>query len=319
MPPRTDSRRCLVCAGATDLLAHGVVAPFVCELAGLALGEPTSYRRCTRCDLCFFDRSYTDAELAALYGKYRSPAYARARRRWEPWYRSCVNDAYAGDTPEVAERRRFLESVLAEAVGDRRFALALDFGGDEGQFFPAAAVGGRFVLDASERPLRPGVARVAQLDALPAPADLVLAAHVLEHLNDPLSALEDLRRVMARGAVLYVEVPLDRFATAAFHARPGYAAYLGRLVRNRPAFVACDLVTGMTRQYRHRVPTAGIVKQSEHLTYFSARSLRALAEAAGFAVLGERSEPGASVGGLRLGRLALVGVVNDGSGSEPDR
>ena len=313
MRPSSDSERCPVCARPTALLARGIVAPFVCELAGLSLGETTTYRRCVTCDLCFFTRRYSGEELAGLYGDYRSTTYVRVRRRWEPWYRDAVNDAYAGDTPEVAERRHFLESVLAEAVGDRRFALALDYGGDEGQFFPAAASGERLVLDASERALRPGVERVAQLGGLPAPPDLVVAAHVLEHLSDPLAALQDLRRAVADGGILYAEVPLDRFATAPAHASSAYAGYLRHLVGLRPAFVAADLATGIARQHRHRVPLAGIVKQSEHLTYFSPRSLRTLVEAAGFAVVGERSDPRASVGGLRLGRHALVGEASPGA------
>lgn len=298
--------RCLICGGPTELLAHGLVAPFVCELAGLPVGEATTYRRCGACDLCFFGRRYDDGELAALYGGYRGAAYVRARRRWEPWYRSAVNDAYGGQRPELGERRRFLEETLTAAVGGRRFDRALDYGGDEGQFFPSSAGGERLVLDASTRPLRPGVTRVGDLEALGGAADLVLVSHVLEHLSDPLGALRELRPVVERHGVLYAEVPLDRFATSRAHTRAAYAAYLQALAARRPALVAADLVTGISRQYRRRVPLVGIVKQSEHLSYFSPRSLGLLVEAAGFRPLHQRSDPGARVGGLRLGRHALV-------------
>lgn len=304
-----EGTRCLVCSGPTQLLAHGVVAPFVCELAGIPHGEGTTYRRCTTCDLNFFGRRYSDEELAGLYGDYRSATYVARRRRWEPWYGAAINDAYATEGTQVHERRHFLEGTLHSAGGERRFTCTVDYGGDEGQFFPTAATGRRVVLEVSDRPLRPGVERVAALAALGERPDLVIMSHVLEHLPDPLAAVRDVRAAIAEGGTLYAEVPLDRFSTTAFHASPRYAGYLRGLTRHRWPFVAADLVTGLARQRWRHVPSLGVVKESEHLNYFSPRSLEALLAAAGFERVTERSDPAATVGGLRLGRHALVAIA----------
>jgi len=286
-----------------------MVAPFISELTGLPHGQATMLRACPVCDLAFFSFRYPPAILERLYGTYRSPSYVATRRRWEPWYGASVNDAYMSERPAVLERRAFLETTLTRAAGIRSYERAVDLGGDEGQFFPSAAEGLRLVVEASDRPLRPGVQRLASLEDLAEVEDrpdLVLMSHVLEHLADPLSTVRAVRAVIAKGGIFYVEVPLDRFSTTRFHATASYANYLARLSRVRPGFIAADLVTGIFRQRRSAVPSFGVVKASEHLTYFSPRSLEALLVATGFEPLGSGSEPGAKVGGLRLGRHALV-------------
>ena len=49
-----------------------------------------------------------------------------------------------------------------------------------------------------------------------------------------------------------------------------------------------------------------MIKESEHINYFSPASLERLLGSAGLRVLAQRSEPNATMGGLRLGRLGMV-------------
>lgn len=51
---------------------------------------------------------------------------------------------------------------------------------------------------------------------------LVICAHVLEHLHDPEHAVREMRRVLAPGGHLYVEVPSERTARA-----PSMPCWLG--------------------------------------------------------------------------------------------
>jgi hypothetical protein len=57
-----------------------------------------------------------------------------------------------------------------------------------------------------------------------------------------------------------------------------------------------------------KVPRLGIVKQSEHINFFTSSSLRALLESCGFEVTAERQDPDARVGAFRLGRLGMAAL-----------
>ena len=85
-----------------------------------------------------------------------------------------------------------------------------------------------------------------------------------------------------------------------------YRRYLQLLSRHRGLFIPMDFVTGVWRQYRHAIPRLGIVKQSEHINYFSPDALRDLLVRTGFSVVAERTDPRAQVGGLRIGRYGAA-------------
>jgi hypothetical protein len=298
---------CPCCQGATHTTSHSIVAPFITALARLPTGSESDLRLCESCDLAYFSARYRDQDLALLYGGYRGDTYVRERRRWEPWYSKGVNEANTGESPAVLERRAFMTRVLQDAGLREPLACAVDFGGDQGQFFPDMRIDRRIVCDPSDSPLDAGVERIPDLVAVQdVKPQLVIAAHVLEHLADPVAPLEAMRRCLDPAGLLYVEVPLDRFATHSWHASEGYRRYLGRLSRHRWAFIFVDLVTGLSRQYGRRVPRLGIVKQSEHINYFSPRSLKDLLARTGYRVVAENVDPKASVGGLRIGRYGVA-------------
>lgn len=303
---------CPLCGEATGLVAHGVVAPFIAELVGRET-SPSELRRCEPCDLVFFDYRYDDKEMAAIYSGYREDSYRRIRTRWEPWYRRSVNDAFAGNPPAVADRRAFVEAVLRDAgLADERFGTIVDVGGDEGQFFPAVRASKRIVIDVSGKALPSDVTRMASLQELGREAGLVIIAHVLEHLPDPLGMAQEAVDALAPGGYLYVEVPLDRPRVRPSHREARHARWTLRLSRSRLAFTAADFASGVSRQRGWRVPHLGVIKESEHINYFSPASLDRLLGSAGLRVLAERSEPNATMGGLRLGRLGMVAQRLDG-------
>ena len=69
--------------------------------------------------------------------------------------------------------------------------------------------------------------------------DLVTCAHVIEHLQEPLMALYELRRVCRHGGYVYLETPSQRSGLMPFgtgfwddptHVRPYSSRALGRLL-----------------------------------------------------------------------------------------
>lgn len=304
-----------MCERDAPLASHAVLAPFVAELAAIPRDVPVGYRECSSCGLGFFDRRYDDAEAGSLYGDYRGAEYVRVRRAWEPWYRADVNDAYLPGSAAIVQRVEFAEAVLDAAGLRGPLRCAVDFGGDQGQFFPEIETGRRIVVDVSGKPLLEGIERVDTLADLPEPPDLVVVAHVLEHMSDPKQLLDEIRRTLAADGFVYVEVPLDRPRVRAWHRGRAYRAWLRLLVRRRRLFQLCDFVTGVARQFRRPIPRLGVVKESEHLNFFDPTSLRALLEACGFTVRAERADPRARTGAFRLGKLGIAAVTAGGTGA----
>lgn len=307
MPTRHTEIDCPICGKEAPTVAHGMVAPFISALSNLPLGQQTTLRRCEICDLSFFDFRYGDEELSALYGHYRGDDYRATRHHWEPWYSRHVNDVCSTDTDLASERRSFMMKVLDAAQMNAQLACVVDFGGDEGQLFPRVPTGRRIVCDISNRELPTGIEHISMLSELgDVKPDLVIAAHVLEHLPDPLQPLKDIRRVIAANGIVYVEVPLDLFRVSQFHATIRYRKYLWSLVRHRFPFMASDFLSGLSRQFRSSIPKFGVIKQSEHINYFSRRSLQAALTASGFSVVAHCSDENMKFGGLRMGCCGIA-------------
>ena len=142
--------------------------------------------------------------------------------------------------------------VLERAQINQKLQCAVDFGGDEGQFFPSIPTDRRIVCDVSNRDLPAGIEHISGLSELSdVKPDLVIVAPALEHLPDPVQPLKEIRRVIADDGVLYVEVPLDLFRVSWFHSSAACnQRYLRRLVRHRLLFVAFDFLSGLNRQFR---------------------------------------------------------------------
>lgn len=301
---------CVVCGSPGTVIAHGRVAPFIVELAGLRDDESiwTSLARCDVCDFVWHTTRFDDSTLAAIYGEYRDGAYVATRRKWEPWYSASVNNAYDPGSPKVADRTAFMGKVLATSIDLAGLRCIADYGGDMGQFFPSGFAGSKFVIEVSGKPLVPGVKSVARLGDLPEPADLVICAHVLEHLPDPGVVVREIGATLPDGAYIYVEVPLDRPAVRRWHATQNYRSYLANVARMRPAFVVADFATGVARNFGYAIPRLGIVKESEHINYFGSRSMRVLLEQEGFTVVEIVEDPQAVTGGMRMGRMGVLAM-----------
>lgn len=302
------SESCPGCGRSASLSAHGVVAPFVAELIGLPVGQQVGYRECGNCGLTFFDLRYSEEQAERLYQGYRDPEYVRVRRSWEPWYGKRVNDAFTPGSAPVQDRVQFASHVLAQAGLARPLNCAVDFGGDQGQFFPDVPIERRVVVELSEKPLLAGVERVPTLQSLGESPDLVIAAHVLEHLSDPRELLSEIYDLLAADGFLYVEVPLDRPRVRAWHRKRAYTTWARKVSGHRWSFIPADFVSGVAKQLRLTTPRLGIVKESEHINFYDSASLRMLLESSGFEVKAELAEPDARVGGLRLGRLGMAAV-----------
>lgn len=136
-------------------------------------------------------------------------------------------------------RRRLLDSIVKELALDIENPVVLDVGCGTGMNYQVLSpLGETFCIDVSESAIlysrrrgltllaRSSVDRLAFVDAS---FDLVTALDVLEHIDEDVVALRELRRVMKRGGLLMITVPAYGFLWSehdeALHHRRRYAAY----------------------------------------------------------------------------------------------
>ena len=304
------SEFCPICGIPGAIQAHGRIAPFILQLRAKPKDAPrgTTLCHCDRCDLVYFSHRFDDDTLTAMYSGYRNERYLSIRRHWEPWYSRDVNSATEPGSEAVAERVGFVTNIVGSYIDINSLRNIVDYGGDEGQFFPAGYSGPKYVIEVSGKDLVDGVHAASSLDEIPDGPHLVIAAHLLEHLVDPAALVKEIRAAVGDDGLFYAEVPLDRPKVRRWHAGAPYRCFLEWVSATRASWIAADFAAGVARNFSRRVPRLGVVKQSEHINYFSAQSLRALLTAGGFRVVSAQADPTASVGRLRMGRLGALAV-----------
>lgn len=243
-----------------------------------------------------------------MYSGYRNERYLSIRRRWEPWYSREMNSVMKPGSDVVTERVGFVTNILGSFVQIDTLRNIVDYGGDEGQFFPPGYSGPKYVIDVSGKDLVDDVRAASSLDELPEKPHLVIASGLLEHLVDPTALVKEIRRAVGDDGLFYAEVPLDRPKVKHWHATTIYSRFLDCVSATRGSWVVADFVAGVARNFGRAVPRFGAVKQSEHINYFSTQSLQTLLANGGWRVISSCADPTASFGGLRLGRLGALAV-----------
>jgi len=304
------SQFCPICGGPGAIQAHGRIAPFIFQLRG----DPNDVLRnttlcvCDRCDFVYFSHRFDDETLAAIYSDYHNDRYLSIRRRWEPWYSRNVHNAMEPGSAAVAERVEFVLNIVEPHVRINTLRNIVDYGGDEGQFFPPSYSGPKYVIDVSGKDMVEGVQAASSLAELPDRPHLVTACGVLEHLIDPVATVKEIRAAIADDGLFYAEVPLDRPKVRRWHAGASYRHFLDWVSATRGSWIAADFASGVARNFGRAVPRLGAVKQSEHINYFSTQSLEQLLVGGGFRVISSQADPKMSYGGMRLGRLGALAV-----------
>ncbi len=312
--------RCIVCGSLELAGTPAVVALFIRHYALMAdrndTHAPTQavLLTCASCDMTFYDLRFDDGEIRTLYKDYRGERYYKTRHRFEPFYTRKLNGM--GHAPiAIDTRKREVEVFISDALGEGAIRSVLDFGGDAGQFIPEFQGAERYVLEVSDVKPVPGVTSVDELADLKRPVDLIMVAHVLEHLSDPVALLQELTSASSEGGHLYVEVPMDRPKMPPPWAARLQASWVDAVARSPRRTAIADAISTPVRVLarKHWIPFT-FPRLHEHINFFSSVALERAAERSGWEVVGQIQY----VHRWGLFALPVLGILAVRKGPEPN-
>jgi SAM-dependent methyltransferase len=189
---------CIICSGPTKKVLDATPAPFIALRLELDPKTPYILHECLWCEHQFFTPRLTQEQESKLYLGYRNPVYNAQRLAVEPQYGQYIESFEDRDSPHHRERIVAMRWVTENMPSPK---TVLDFGGEADAWlargvYPNADI---TAYDPSER---------TSLSVQK--YDLVICAHVLEHVADPVRTLRQAVSRVKPGGHLYLEVPEQR-------------------------------------------------------------------------------------------------------------
>jgi hypothetical protein len=270
-----ETAKCPICGEKSKSGALATVSPWIRELG--IKSRISKFYLCKVCNTGFFVKRYTDEEMTKIYKDYRGSNYVKLRSKWEPWYTKTYNSNH--DSGEWVDSRKKSLTEFLVSHGISTCDVIIDLGGDQGQYIPDFAVT-KIVIDFSEKQLNPSVQRVNSIENAPH-ANLIIYAHVLEHVVDPIYELE---KLFKKTDQVYVEVPYG------IPEINKYRMSIRRFFLQQITSLNARLWARSARPATGRsVSPTKMLTQSEHLTFFSEESFQKIAEVLGVSLIIERN------------------------------
>jgi hypothetical protein len=204
--------------------------------------------------------------MSKIYGSYRGEIYVNNRIKWEPWYNQAFNEEH--DSREFIIMRQSALTGFLEKFPIIRPNIVVDIGGDRGQYIPNLGQHESYVIESSNKDLVDGVKRLSSVQDIEK-CDLILFSHVLEHVANPKFEIEELLR---HAEYVYIEVPFG-LPEITRRRRSKIWLFLKLIASVSPSLwrQSSEPATGRKSQNSTLV-------QSEHINFFSEKSLQTLAE-----------------------------------------
>ncbi len=270
-----SAAKCPICSQVTNLGTFATISPWIRELGIKA--RVSKYYMCNICNTGFFLKRYSNKEMSDIYKDYRGSKYLKSRSKWEPWYTKSYNSNHDSGVWIESRKSSLTEFLLRHGLP--LCDVVVDVGGDRGQYIPDFART-KIVIEISEKKLISNVQRIDKIENSPN-ANLIIYAHVLEHVVNPIRELQELFKKTDQ---VYVEVPYGipeinkyRLSIRRF--------FIQQILSLSPRFWA---ISARPATGRHVAPKK-MLAQSEHLTFFSEKSFKKIAEVLGLDLVIERN------------------------------
>ena len=264
-----ETNHCPICKSHHIELKNAKFSDFIIERVFDNKIQKTNIAHCLNCGFQYSTYRYTEAEINKLYHNYRDEFYQKQRMKYDTWYSPQINELIGKNPIEIKNRTDNLLNILNSVIPNWKqyFSSVLDYGGDRGQFIPQD-IPQKYVYEISGiKPLK-GCKSITKFDRQ---YDFVMCCHVLEHVTNPDKIVEELKSLVASQSFLYIELPFDLEK---------------RTIMNdlsflfNPYFRFKDLVKQFIKQKQAAMPII-----SEHINFFTEKSICSLLEKQGFRIL----------------------------------
>lgn len=202
-------------------------------------------------------------QMAKYYKDYSTPEFLNHRYQYEPDLKKTVED-YTEDyhNSVVLTRKNAMFELFNKFIDVSKIENLLDFGG-RGDFIPDEFKDtNKFVYDISTVQPEPNVTSITDKNDLKNYRwDMIMCNHVLEHVSDPKSYIDELVSYLPVGGYLYIELPYEEYLN-----NEGYQCSVLNMLRRiykRPRY----LVEGL-----NSAKYANIVMH-EHINFFRPQTM----------------------------------------------
>ena len=265
-----ENDSCLICHSNDIVKYQACFSEFISRRVFDGIQQKFDLCHCQYCGFAFYSYRFSDAEAERLYHHYRDDAYQRQRQACDDWYTKEINDLIGNNKKELESRHALLSGILKENIPNISVVqTVLDFGGDKGQFIPAVLNhAAKYVYDISGAPVNDGILKLNDIEAEKKMQrfDLILCAHVLEHVSDPNEVVSTLKSLMKAGQKLYLELPFDS---------PFYKKITNNI---QYLFNPHYSLKNIFKKYM-QMRTSKEFQMHEHINFFTKESVAALLEA----------------------------------------
>jgi hypothetical protein len=181
------------------------IAPFIVDICKLN-DRFTKLNKCLNCEFSFYEKRFSDEELANLYQFYRSKKYLKLRNKYEFWYTESRQRALENNPKIIDEREQSLIKILTKNnIQLAKNNYVLDYGGNDGSLIKNLT-NKAYVFDVNNAKLVKNVKRLKKDNNL-AMFDLTICSNVLEHINNPYKFIKNISSKLSKGSYLYIDVP----------------------------------------------------------------------------------------------------------------
>lgn len=284
--------KCIICDSINIETRDTIISDFVMaridpNFESERINRKTRLCYCKDCTFGFYEYRLTPEEETLLYKNYRDSRYQETRERYECWYTKKVNDYI--NTGTVRKQQDAIRALLSEhSFGP--FQSALDYGGNQGAtLYDELGAVQKYVFDISGVEPIPGVISIRDYEELSKHKyDFIMCNMVFEHLVNPYEVMDTLHTIGDTNTIYYIEVPNENPFTngSKFSIR-----------RNLSLLFNPHYSWFRLAKYYFQQRKQPFMPMKEHINFFTAQSLRVMAEKSGFAVIKvcERQEGNSSV------------------------
>lgn len=262
---------CLCCGNRLLKIQKTIISPYLAEKAWGGISQPALLVKCTDCGSRFFDRGLSKEEASRYYDGYQNEDYYLQRNHYEPFYTKRRWKAERTWLRSDA-RRGDLAAVLKKAGIENQFGKILDYGGGNGHLIKNFKSTKKAVFDLGQEHAIDGIEAIKEIGNN---WDLIIAAHVFEHVNDPMFLMSELVRACVNGGYIYIEVPNELWIDLS--GAPMRDEIL-KFITPRPTLrMLGDIYSTIIRVAFGFLPPWGFVPMREHLNYFTLEALQKMA------------------------------------------